>query len=311
MQDKASIQSQLEQMKRQFGEWTYDIPLPHGVWTKGNLNVPHTRLKRIVQIVNDLCSKPLSSCRILDLGCLDGLFSIEFASHGAETIGIEIREANIKKAQFCKDALGLDKLKFIQDDVRNISLDGLGKFDAIICSGILYHLPARDVFKLIEAMFKMTAEVLIVDTRITTQPLEKLQHNGFDYWGRHANEHRANETQEQKAKKLLASWDNNQSFYLTRPSLVNLLARSGFTSVYECFVPPHINYGKTGIECETRCTFVAIKKNRIELVASPAANRVQEDWPENSLSYPPDADRKSWLPFRKMIGRIKSNFRSA
>jgi hypothetical protein len=85
MQCKAAIESQLAELKRQFGEWTYDIPLQHGNWTKGNVNVLlHTRFERIVQIVNDLCSKPLASCRILDLRCLDGLFSIEVASHGAD-----------------------------------------------------------------------------------------------------------------------------------------------------------------------------------------------------------------------------------
>jgi 2-polyprenyl-3-methyl-5-hydroxy-6-metoxy-1,4-benzoquinol methylase len=309
MQSKAAIESQLEQLKHKFGEWSYDIPLPHGVWTKGNLGIPHTRLKRIVQVVTDLCSKPLSSCRILDLGCLDGLFSIEFASHGAETIGVEIRDANLQKAQFCRDALGLNNLKFVQDDVRNISPDAHGKFDAIICSGILYHLPANDVFKLVETMFEMTTEILVIDTQISMQPLQSFRHKGAEYWGRHAHEHGERETQEQKAKKLWASWDNNQSFYLTRPSLINLLARTGFSSVYECFVPPHINFGKPGIECRDRCTIVAIKKNPKQLVNSPAANQLQEDWPENSLSYPPD--HKSWLPVREIISRIKSklNFR--
>ncbi len=310
IQTKAEIELQLQELKRLYGEWTYDIPLPHGVWTKGNLNVPHTRLKRIVQAVSDLCSKPLSSCRVLDLGCLDGLFSIEFASHGAETIGIEIREANVKKALFCKEALGLNNLKFIQDDVRNISEKALGRFDAVICSGILYHLPAQDAVKLVQTMFDMLTEVLVIDTRITTQPLEKFHHDGADYWGRHAREHSAKETQEQKAKKLLASWDNAQSFYFTRPSLINLLTRIGFSSVYECFAPPHINYGKPGIECQTRCTFAALRKKRVQLVNSPAANDLHEDWPENSLSYPPDADPKSWLPVRKMVGRIKSRFNS-
>ena len=88
---------------KQYGDWTYDIPLPFGIWTKGNLKMPHTRLKRIVQIVKDVCHKPFSDIRVLDLGCLDGIFSIEFAKQGSETIGVEIREANIIKALFCKE----------------------------------------------------------------------------------------------------------------------------------------------------------------------------------------------------------------
>ena len=32
--------------------------------------------------MNDLSKKLLSECRLLDLGCLDGIFSFEFALHG-------------------------------------------------------------------------------------------------------------------------------------------------------------------------------------------------------------------------------------
>src|ERR1035441_9209545 len=118
MQTKETIRSGVEELRQKYGDWTYDIPLPHDTWTKGKLDLPHTRLKRITQIVHDLLRKPLNECRILDLACLDGIFSIEFASRGAETIGIEIREANIKKAIFGKEVLGLNNLTLVQDDVR-------------------------------------------------------------------------------------------------------------------------------------------------------------------------------------------------
>ena len=56
------------------------------------------------------------------MGCEEGVFSIEFAQHGANTVGVEIREANIEKAKFCKDVLKLHNLEFRKDDVRNIGL---------------------------------------------------------------------------------------------------------------------------------------------------------------------------------------------
>ena len=37
MQTKESIQAKLDALKRQYGDWTYDIPLPYDIWTKGNL----------------------------------------------------------------------------------------------------------------------------------------------------------------------------------------------------------------------------------------------------------------------------------
>src|SRR5689334_17072208 len=98
MPTKEAIEDGIREIKQKFGDWSSDIPLPHGVWTNGNQKIPQTRVKRVVQIAQDLCSKPLSQCRVLDLACLDGMFSIEFALHGAQTVGIEIREANVRKA---------------------------------------------------------------------------------------------------------------------------------------------------------------------------------------------------------------------
>jgi 2-polyprenyl-3-methyl-5-hydroxy-6-metoxy-1,4-benzoquinol methylase len=208
MQSREELQRALEELKSKHGEWAYDIPLPFNVWTKGNLQVPHTRLKRIVQVVSDLSNKPLSECRILDLGCLDGIYSIEFAKHGADTIGVEIREANIRKAIFCKEALALHNVDFRQDDVRNISAELYGRFDAIVCSGILYHLPATDAIDVIKRMYDMVNRVVVIDTHVALKPIERFVFGEEEYWGSVFREHSASTTPEEKAKTLWASADN-------------------------------------------------------------------------------------------------------
>lgn len=281
MELKDEIQQKRDELIQKYGEWTYDIPLPFGIWTKGNLKRPFPRLKRIVQIANDLSDKPLSESRILDLGCLDGQFSIEFAQHGAKTVGVEIREANIEKAIFCKDILNLHNLEFRKDDVRNISLKSYGKFDVIICSGILYHLPAGDAINLIQKMFEMTTRAVIIDTHTSLESTEIFLHNGNEYWGCVYREHEDNATSEQKDKALWASADNTTSFWFTRPSLVNILSKAGFSSVYECFTP-------TLIQHPERCTFVAIKGIASELKTAPATNDFHENWSEMSLRYAPE-----------------------
>lgn len=284
--NKKEILDNIEILKKNYGDWTYDIPLPYNIWTKGNLGKPHTRLKRIIQIVKDTINKPLNQCKILDLGCLDGLFSIEFAKHGAQTTGIEIREANIKKAIFCKKALKLNNLKFIQDDARNISTEILGTYDAIICSGLFYHLTIHDAIELAKKMYKLSNKIVIIDTHIALKKALKYDFkNNISYYGISYIEHNKNESQEEKAKKLWASWDNEQSFIFTRPSLINLLSNTGFSSVYECFTPAHMNFGNSGIQFDNRCTFVAIKGNKQNLFTSPSVNSLVEQFPENSLSY--------------------------
>jgi SAM-dependent methyltransferase len=289
LQSKEAIQQRLDELKLKYGDWAYDIPLPYGIWTGGNLQKPHTRLKRIVQIANDLSNKPLSACRVLDLGCLDGIFSIEFALQGAATIGVEIREANIQKALFCKEVLGLDNLEFRQDDVRNVSLESYGKFDVIICSGILYHLPAFDAIDLIRKMYEMATRIVIIDTHISLFSEEEIRFDDHSYWGDSYREHSAGASVEDKAKRLWASIDNETSFWFTRPSLVNLIGKAGFSSVYECFVPPNfipsMHFQDAGIRAHDRCTFVAMKDFERELNTSPAANKLWQAWPENSLAY--------------------------
>lgn len=307
MQSKESIQQRLDELKREYGEWTYDIPLPFDIWTRGNLRLPHTRLRRVVQAVHDLAGKPLAECRILDLGCLDGIFSIEFALHGASTIGVEIREANIKKAIFCKEALGLDNLEFRQDDVRNITLDSYGRFDAIVCSGILYHLPAIDAIRLVKDMYDVVNRVVVIDTHVSLLPEECTLHEGAEYWGDTYREYADDAAPEVIAKSLWASADNPTSFWFTRPSLINILSTVGFSSVYECFYPVHIipareNFEDAGITSHDRCTLVAIKEDVCEIKTSPSANASGQTWPEGSLSYAPEVKNSGGtIPLYKKV----------
>jgi 2-polyprenyl-3-methyl-5-hydroxy-6-metoxy-1,4-benzoquinol methylase len=301
MHSRDELERALDDLKQKYGDWTYDIPLPFEVWTRGNLQVPHTRLKRIVQVVSDLSVKQLSQSRILDLGCLDGIFSIEFAKQGANTLGIEIREANIKKALFCKEALGLHNLEFRQDDVRNVTVESYGSFDAIICSGILYHLEASDAINLIQAMYHMVNRLVVIDTHVALRPVVNFVQGGEQYWGSVFREHSDDATREEKAKKLWASAENPTSFWFTRPSLVNVLSNAGFSSVYECFIPAHLNFGKPGLEHRDRCTFVAVKGTIRDLVTSPSANSLREQWQEGGLTYAPVLESSGRPPFRQMF----------
>ena len=206
-----------------------NIPLPYGLWTRGREGLPQTRLKRVLQIIQDISLKPLPECRILDLACLDGNYSIEFALHGATVTGIEIREAHLRNAIFVKDAYELQNVNFIQDDVRNISLDKYGSYDIILCSGILYHLTAHDVFYLVQKLYEMTDRATIIDTHISLNPVISISHHGKTYYGQITKEHDETDTAAIKERRVLYSIDNTTSFLFSRPSLTNLLSHAGFS----------------------------------------------------------------------------------
>ena len=264
------MQSGWKEVRRAHGEWTYDFLLPGGLWTRGVEGIPHTRLRRIAQVVHDLGSKPLSQSRILDLGCLEGLFSLEFASQGAEVVAVEVRDANIEKARFCAQSLGLeDRVTFLQEDVRNVTAEQVGSVDAVICSGLLYHLPAADSIALLRRMRDWTSRLVVVDTVISLDAVDSVEVGDRSYWGRFRREHGPGDAQERKAARLLSSWENEVSFRFTRPSLVNALSHAGFSSAYECFEPTHLNFGKPGFEPD-RCTLVAVKGEARGLELSPS-----------------------------------------
>jgi SAM-dependent methyltransferase len=287
------LHAELQGVVEQHGPFVFCIPLPGGVWTtEGQL--PHTRLRRLVQCAADHIDKPWKECRVLDLGCLDGLFSIEFALHGCEVVGIEGREDHTAKARFAARALGLEKVTFLQADVREKLKEDIGHFDVTVCSGIFYHLDAGAAFELIERLYDITRRVVLIDTYLALVGAAKVSHKGRDYFGE--AEHRVHHP----------SWgfQDGPRFYFTRPSLVNLMQDVGFTSVYECFNPPHLNYGQPGIESHSRCTFVALKSPRAAIEASPAVNSLVERWPEGSLTYAAPVSPSRLARLRRRLGAL-------
>ncbi|WP_221643598.1 bifunctional 2-polyprenyl-6-hydroxyphenol methylase/3-demethylubiquinol 3-O-methyltransferase UbiG [Nostoc sp. UCD121] len=206
--------------------------------------------------------------RILDLGCLEGLYSIGLALHGATVVGIEGREVNFQKAKFAKECLGLNNLEFIQDDVLNLSPEKYGYFDIVLCCGILYHLNVPEVFNFIEKLGEVCTAFTIIDTHFG-EPEKIFIHKGKQYWGSLYHEFDEDATIEQKADSLWASLHNNNSFWFTPYSLFNLLQTSSFTSVYQSFIP-------IPSQQENRFVLLAHKGEQIETKSRECKNGVLE-----------------------------------
>ncbi len=251
------------------------IKLPDGTYTR-EAAVDH-RLKRILQVCSDVLRKPLAECRVLDLACLEGHYAIEFARHGAEALGIEGRQASVAKCDFAAQALGLQRCTFVQDDVRNLSATKYGRFDIVICSGLLYHLPAHDAWGLINAMHAVCTGVVVLDTFIALSSQRTVALEGSTYHGHVYGEHDETETEAQRRNKLWASLDNTASFWFTEASLMNLLARAGFTSTLDVLAPTMPG------NLRDRKTYVAIKGTRVRVLTSdPTDEQAPVDMPEGA-----------------------------
>jgi 2-polyprenyl-3-methyl-5-hydroxy-6-metoxy-1,4-benzoquinol methylase len=261
-----------------YGPWTaHSIALGDGVHTLRPWF--DTRLRRIVQIAGDLLGYPFDGRRVLDLACLEGQLAIEFAIQGASVVAIEGRAANLEKAKFAAEVLGLKNVELLLGDVRDLSVERHGKFDLILCAGILYHLDTPDVMEFVQRIADVCQDVAIFDTHISLTERDSFEWRGRVYRGKSVEEHPPGASTADVNASLWYSLDNKSVFKFTRDSLCNLLRHVGFTSVFECLVPYeayHADWpGQIGPrnggphELKDRITLIGVKGERRSVLTSP------------------------------------------
>lgn len=83
--------------------------------------------------------------RILELGSFEGAHTFQLAAGDGveEVVGLEGREANLRRARFVLDIFENPKVRFEQVDVGDPAsrLEEFFPVDAVFCAGLLYHLP--------------------------------------------------------------------------------------------------------------------------------------------------------------------------
>ena len=173
---------------------------------------------------------------IVDLGCLEGGYTVEFARAGMIAVGIEARQTNIDNCEIVRKGLDLPNLTFVKDDVMNI--ERYQDFDASYCNGILYHLDSPVLF--LRNLAKKTKKVMIVHTHIAMEDVgpnvhklsEMTENEGIV--GRWYGEHNA-ETEQDREQYIWSSWVNHRSFWPTKAALLQVIQDNGFDLVLEQF----------------------------------------------------------------------------
>lgn len=155
---------------------------------------------------------------ILDLGSLEGGQTFQLARQaGVHVLAVEGRQNNIEKAKFVQYLLGIKNVEFIQANLENTRLSTFGQFDAVFCSGLLYHLPAP--WKLIKEIGNISQRLFI--------------------WTHYAPEDKANEIvngfrgfyyQEGGMQEPLSGF-SPRSFWVTLSSLKDMGRQYGFTNL--------------------------------------------------------------------------------
>jgi SAM-dependent methyltransferase len=243
------ILAERERVVAKYGPWTaHDIDLGCGASTLDKGLWQQWRVDFFAGLIRAHAKAAERPKRILDLACLEGLFTIEFARMGHETVGLEIREAHLAKAEFARRVLGLDHCRFVQGDVRAIP-EELGRFDVILCAGILYHLDFPDCVWFLRVVADRATDLVVIDSHFayddiekSVLPLSEIKHyalEGGAYRGREIVEHARHVTDEQKAKvHTWASIDNRRSVWLHETDVRRILEERGFALAARGFPSP-------------------------------------------------------------------------
>jgi len=143
------------------GPWIFQFEIGGEPYGGGISAVGDVRLERFWQFAP-------GARTILELGSLEGAHTFLLATRANVTrvLALEGREANLRKARFVQKLLDMRNVEFAQANLEEADLGSFGKFDAVFCSGLLYHLP--EPWKLIEQM-PAVAPVLFIWTQYAAE----------------------------------------------------------------------------------------------------------------------------------------------
>ena len=157
--------------------------------------------------------------RILELGSLEGAHTVHLAARpGVEqVVAIEGRAANLRKAELIRRLFGAGNVELVQANLEETDLQQFGHFDAVFCSGLLYHLP--EPWKLLTQLPRLAPE-LFVWTHYAHELQAKEIRNGLR--GRIHTEGGPDEP---------LSGMSNTAFWPTLGSLLQLVTNSGYHTI--------------------------------------------------------------------------------
>lgn len=137
--------------------------------------------------LHGLSPVPPAECRVLELGCGDGLnlLSQAYGLPHSEFVGIDLSAAHIDAANAYAEKLGAKNIEFKHADILTLDLSELGKFDYIVAHGLYSWIPDQVRAKTLELYSECLAENGVGYISFNTYPgcrLREMLWDGLRYY---------------------------------------------------------------------------------------------------------------------------------
>ena len=273
-EDREWSRESILEMRDLLSPWNHNIKLPFGICT-AQCQEYYAAHKEILAVVNQQLNGAFAGKRILDVGCLEGYFSVECALQGASVLGVDGKTINVRKCEFVQSVLGVQNLTFVKDDGMRVTREKYGSFDVVLALGLLYHLD--NPFKFLAHMAGLCDGFILIDTHIALadqpgsikggwrpelSPLRKFRVGKKSYTGRLFREFDAEADQLSKDLSTTASLRNNSSVWLTEDSLISLLRDVGFNQISKLVFPKEEGAWWSDVRADARVLVLAVRKRR-------------------------------------------------
>lgn len=157
-----------------FPRWHYAFDLRgHSTATPGITRAKRhaQRLPYLLDPLVAACGGTLAGLRVLDLGCNAGFWSLHAVRRDAAfVLGVDARTTHVAQAELVFEVEGVDaaRYRFVEADLQAADWSTWGRFDIVLCLGLLYHVN-RPV-ELFARIAATGARHVVVDTALSSLP---------------------------------------------------------------------------------------------------------------------------------------------
>lgn len=141
--------------------WYHQIEVRPGLVTPG---INHTAQVLPLLALPADCS----GLRVLDIGARDGYFSFEAERRGAEVLAVDYLPDTETGFRVAAGMLG-SRVHYRQQNIYDLKPEEIGRFDIVLCLGLLYHLP--DPMRALGILRELCRDRLCLETYVIDNEL--------------------------------------------------------------------------------------------------------------------------------------------